>query len=206
MTQERLKILSFAQAQFVNSGFHNTTMDQIAREMRISKKTIYKHFRTKDDLIKACLDQLTSGVKKSIEQIVGGDFNAVEKLNSIGNVLQNVALKINDKWLNDLKTHYFFIWEEIERFREININKNFKKIIEQGQREGLIIDYPPNAILTIIRSSIQAIITPDFLVNNSISAQEAAKVTLNIIFSGIFTKKGKKLYKNLITDKDNENQ
>jgi TetR/AcrR family transcriptional regulator len=198
--QERLKILNFSQTQFVASGFHNTTMDQIAREMRISKKTIYKHFRTKDDLIRASIEQITSGVKKSIEQIVDSGTTSVEKLNSIGKVLLNVTLKINDKWLSDLKTHYFFIWEEMDRFREVNINKNFMKIIEQGQEEGHIVDYPSNAILTIIRSSIQAVINPEFLVNNSISAQEAAKVTLNIIFTGILTKKGKKLYKKLKTE------
>ena len=183
--QERQRILNFSQAQFVASGFHNTTMDKIAREMRISKKTIYKHFRTKDDLIRACVEQITSGVKKSIEQIVDSGSNSVEKLNSIGKVLLNVTLKINDKWLNDLKTHYFFIWEEIERFRHNAINKNFMKIIEQGQGEGYIVDYSPNVILTIIRSSVQAIVNPEFLINNSISAQEAARVTLNIIFSGI---------------------
>ncbi len=199
--QERLKILNFSQAQFVNSGFHKTTMDQIAREMHISKKTIYKHFRTKDDLIRACIDQLTSGVKKSIEQIVGSGSSSVEKLNSIGKVLLNVTTKINDKWLQDLKTHYFFIWEEFERFREININRNFTKIINQGQKEGYIVDYPSVIILTVIRSGIQAVINPEFLINNSISAQEAAKVTLNIIFTGILTKKGKKLYKNLNTDR-----
>lgn len=198
--QERLKILNFSQSQFVISGFHNTTMDQIARDMRISKKTIYKHFRTKDDLIRACVDQITSGVKKSIEQIVDSRASSVEKLNSIGKVLINVSLKINDKWLSDLKAHYFFIWEEIDRLREININKNFTSIIEQGQNEGYIVDYSSSAILTIIRSSIQAVINPEFLINNSISAQEAAKVTLNIIFGGILTKKGKKLYKKLKTE------
>ena len=56
-------------------------------------------------------------------------------------------------------------------------------------------------ILTIIRSSIQSVINPEYLINNSISAQEAAKVTLNIIFTGILTKKGKKLYKTLHTEK-----
>jgi len=198
--QERLKILNFSQTQFVSYGFHKTTMDQIAREMRISKKTIYKHFRTKDDLIRACVEQITSGVKKSIEQIVDGGSNSVEKLNSIGKVLLNVALKINDKWLDDLKTHYFFIWEEIDRFREIMINKNFTMIIEQGQEEGYIVDYSSIAILTIIRSSIQAVINPEFIINNSISAREAAKITLNIVFSGILTKKGKKLYKKLKTE------
>jgi AcrR family transcriptional regulator len=198
---ERLKILNFSQAQFVASGFHNTTMDQIAREMKISKKTIYKHFNTKDDLIRACIEQISSGVKKSIEQIVGSGTTSVEKLYSIGRVLLNVTLKINDKWLKDLKTHYFFIWEELERFREVNINKNFSSIIKQGQEEGYIVDYPPKAILTIIRSSMQAVINPEFLINNSISAQEAAKITLNIIFNGILTKKGKKLYKTLQTEK-----
>lgn len=198
--QERLKILNFSQTQFISSGFHNTTMDQIAREMRISKKTIYKHFRTKDDLIRACVDQITSGVKKSIEQIVDSRASSVEKLNSIGKVLINVSLKINDKWLSDLKAHYFFIWEEIDRLREININKNFTSIIEQGQNEGYIVDYSSSAILTIIRSSIQAVINPEFLINSSISAQEASKVTLNIIFGGILTKKGKKLYKKLKTE------
>jgi AcrR family transcriptional regulator len=198
--QERLKILNFSQSQFVNSGFHKTTMDQIAREMRISKKTIYKHFSTKDDLIRACIEQITGGVKKSIEQIVEGGANSVEKLNSIGKVLLNVMLKINDTWLNDLKTHYFFIWEEMDRFREININKNFTRIIEQGQEEELIVDYPSEVILAIIRSSIQAVINPEFLINNSISAREAAKITLNIVFSGLLTKKGKKLYKKLKTE------
>ena len=73
--------------------------------------------------------------------------------------------------------------------------KNLNLLINQGKAEGLIEDYPNVLILGIIISSIQGVVTPEFILNNNISIKQAGTITLDIIFSGILTKKGRKLFK-----------
>jgi AcrR family transcriptional regulator len=48
----------------MNNGFHKTTMDEIAKELRISKKTIYKHFSSKDELVRAVFVRIRNDLGK----------------------------------------------------------------------------------------------------------------------------------------------
>ncbi|MBU1677327.1 MAG: TetR/AcrR family transcriptional regulator [Bacteroidetes bacterium] len=200
MTQEKLKITQFALEKFTSSGLKNVTMDEIARELQMSKKTIYKHFPNKEALIREAIFFLTGTVKKTIESVVAGNDSAVHKLHGISNVLRNVVLKISDRWLIDLKMRYNDVWQEVDKFRVKSIAENFSKIIEQGKSEGLIDDKPTKIIYYIIIASVQEIVNPKFLVENSYSAKDAAQITLDIIFKGILTKKGRKIYKQLETE------
>ena len=197
---EKLIIQKFAAEKFSQFGFHKVTMDQLARELHISKKTIYKHFPDKTGLVRAATEMLTSGIRKSIENVVSGDYSSVHKLHLIGKILLKVLPRMSDMWLFDLKTHYFFIWEEVDQFRARAINENFIKIIKQGQEEGYIVRAHPNIVLAILRNSIQGVINPEFLINNDITAKDAGKETLSIVFSGFLTKKGRKIYKQTISE------
>jgi len=191
----REQIIHNSSELFLKYGFYKTTMDDIARELKISKKTIYKHFSTKNDLLSEIIENMKSYVRKNINRIVSSKDQSVIKIISLSDFLVSFLLKISEIWINDLRVHNPRTWENIEYFRKETILYAFNKIINQGKRENLIIDKPNIIIVTIILSAIQGIINPDFLLNNNFSVKEAFIQTFDILISGILTKKGRKVYK-----------
>lgn len=73
------KIIHKAKEMFLRLGFKSITMDDIACEMCISKKTIYKYFSNKDVLIEQSVELVHKEVHETIDQIVSKDFNAIEE-------------------------------------------------------------------------------------------------------------------------------
>ncbi len=195
MNLEKEKIIHFTQQKFFADGMSRVTMDQLAKEMRISKKTIYKHFPSKQDLAREIIFRTMGTVKKSISEIIEGKGSVVDKIDSITKIFFNLSIKFSDRWISDLRAYNYTLWQEMDNFRVKAIRENFIKILEQGKAEGIIVDKPTPIMLEVVLSSIRAVINPDFMINNSFTIQEAAKHTFEIVFFGLFTKKGRKIYK-----------
>ena len=176
-------------------GFHKTTMDEIAKELRISKKTIYKHFSTKDELIRAVFVRIRNDLGGQIEAIINGDGDAIIKLYKISQLFSKRIATISSKWLSDLQFYAPDIWQEVNDFRTKIMQKNMTLLVEQGKSEGLINDFPTNIILGVLISSAQGVVNPEFVLHNNISMGKAGELVLEIVFSGILSKKGKKLFK-----------
>lgn len=198
MNEVKSKIIQFSETKFLKNGFYRSTMDEIARELKISKKTIYKHFSSKDDLVNAVLESVMFEYQRKIQEIVNSDLNAAEKLYLLSEVITKRISKIGEFWLNDIRTHKPELWDKLEKFRKVHILKNFDKIINQGKKEELIVNQPNSILLAIILNSVQSVINPEFLLYNSISFHDASKITLTIVFNGILTRKGRNLFKSFI--------
>ncbi len=192
---ESLKILEFCETHFMKYGFQNTTMDEIAKELRMSKKTIYKHFASKSDLVRAVFIRIRNDLTGQIETIVNGEGTAVIKLHKISQIFYTRISSISNRWLNDLQHYAPDIWSEVEEFRRKLLQRNITMLIDQGKSEGLVSDYPTTIILGVLISAIQGVVTPEFVLHNNISMKEAGETTLSIVFSGLLTKKGRKLFK-----------
>ena len=192
---ENLRILEFCETHFMINGFHKTTMDEIAKELRISKKTIYKHFSTKTELVRAVFIRIRNDLSGQIESIVNGNGDAVVKLYKISQLFSTRIASISNNWLNDLQFYAPDIWREVEEFRGKMMLKNLTMLIEQGKSEELVINYPTSIIVGVLISAVQGIVTPEFILHNNISLTQAGEMTLEIIFTGVLTKKGRKLFK-----------
>jgi AcrR family transcriptional regulator len=192
------RILKFAESKFSREGFYRTTMDELAKELKISKKTIYKHFSSKHELLETVIENITTNISKRVKEIALSDLNSAEKLYMLSEFISSRMNAISEKWLKDLQIYKPEMWEDIEKFRRKTIMKNLDLIVNQGKKEALIIKQPNAIILAIILGSVQTVIQPEFILRNNISMQRAERITLNIVFNGILTKKGRKLFKNFI--------
>ncbi len=204
MNDEKTKILEFCSQKFLADGFLKTTMDEIASEIRMSKKTIYKYFDSKDDLVQQTINQFTGKISEKIDTIVVGNFDSIEKLIKIGEIIFETTLKVSEKWIKDLNAADKKFWQQVEDFRTKTIFKNFEIILSQGKDEGLIINESTIILITVFIGGVRATINPEFLVNNNFSAREAGRKTLNILISGMLTKKGRKLFKKHLLGNKNE--
>jgi len=102
----REKILDIAGNMFLNYGFKSVTMDDIANEMGISKKTIYKYFQNKVELVDASTFVVQKTIDTAIGEITALNLNAIEENFAIKKVFQNMFKKAKTSPMFQLKKYY----------------------------------------------------------------------------------------------------
>lgn len=130
------KILKKAVDLFLNFGFKSITMDDIARDLAISKKTIYSHFSTKLKLVKASTFYVFEQVNAGICSICTVDQNPIEEIYLIKSLVMEQLKGEKSSPQYQLQKYYPKIFEVLKQkqFESVNecITKNLKNGIEQG--------------------------------------------------------------------------
>lgn len=131
------KIIAKATDLFLKLGFKSVTMDDIAGEMCISKKTIYKYFCNKELLIAETTEIVHKTIHQSIDVIVAKNHNAIEENFQIRKMFKEMFKTGETSPAYQLKKHYPEIYDKVMS-REINeCNAVFKQNIERGIQQGL---------------------------------------------------------------------
>lgn len=189
---EKERIIEYCSLKFIRDGFYYVTVDQIASELRISKKTIYKHFASKDEIVSIVAQNFMNEVSNNIGNVISSNGDFLTKALMIFEVMGNTVLKFSENWLKDIQVHMPALWKQIDDFRTQRAYAVLGSIIKQGQQEGMIILKPSELIIHLFVSSIRAVVNPEFLYHQKFNYQEAFKHTFEILFNGILTSKGKK--------------
>ena len=197
MEDEKQKILEFAIDKFLREGFYKTTMDDIASQLRMSKKTIYKYFPSKEELVKEVAFEFINKRIEQIKTIIESKFDSVTKFFKLIEYLSTFIIKFSDRWIADIQLYTPSVWKEIDNIRAKMMYANLMKIIQQGKEEGYFVDKPAEIIVTIFVSSIRGTVNPDFIMNNKFSISTALETTFEILMNGIMTEKGKKIFAKL---------
>ncbi|MGL2987154.1 TetR/AcrR family transcriptional regulator [Flavobacterium sp. RSSA_27] len=131
------KIMAKASELFLKLGFKSITMDDIAGEMCISKKTIYKYFCNKEVLIEESTEIMHKVVHERIQAIVQKNHNAIQENFEIRQMFKEMFSVGDTSTMYQLKKHYPEIYHKLVN-REVNeCITFFKQNIEKGIQEGL---------------------------------------------------------------------
>lgn len=171
------KIITKASELFLKLGFKSITMDDIAGEMCISKKTIYKYFCNKELLVEESTESIHKAVHETINSIVQMNHNAIVENFKIREMFSEMfKSSVDTSPIYQLKKHYPDIYEKV-MLREINecsmwFRNNILKGIENGlYREDVDIDTYVKFYYTLI-----------FSINeNTSSEKEVQKLELNAL-------------------------
>jgi TetR/AcrR family transcriptional regulator, cholesterol catabolism regulator len=146
-TEQQEKWLQRIEDMFMRFGIKSITMDDVARELGISKKTLYLFVENKDDLVNKVLERHILEEKVACEQILGKAGNAIEEMILVieSNVQQVSQMKSNI--VHDLQRYHRDAWEKISAFQKGFLYTTVKNNLERGIREGL---YRPNLDTDII--------------------------------------------------------
>ncbi|MCX6159345.1 MAG: TetR/AcrR family transcriptional regulator [Ignavibacteriae bacterium] len=193
---EKEKILVVADKLFRENGLYKTSMDELAALLQISKKTIYKHFSSKDNLVLEITKFWMNGSTKRVDKIIHSKTDVVTKFVMLLEDYSNDLSKVSDKWIRDFQVHYPDIWQTVEKFREEKIFYYARKIFNQGLKEKYVMDIPIDIVITSHVASMHAIANPKFLMENKFSMSEALKYVFEMQLNGILTDKGRTKYYN----------
>ncbi|WP_313806731.1 TetR/AcrR family transcriptional regulator [Flavobacterium sp.] len=131
------KIMLKANEMFLKLGFKSVTMDDIAGEMCISKKTIYKYFCNKELLVEETTERMHQEVNQKINELALQNFNAIEENFEIQKMFKEMFKSYDTSPVYQLKKHYPMIFMKIQEKSIEFCNSNFRNNIEKGIREGL---------------------------------------------------------------------
>jgi len=193
-TGEKERIFNHVKLLFLTEGFYKTSMDQLASGLKISKKTIYKYFPSKEAIIREIVSSIQSEIQTHLNEILKSKENAVIKLIRINKLIGLLLMRLSDKWINDLRTHMPELWNRIDDFRTQKLIGSINLIVNQGQKQQLIRNIPHDLIVVIFMSALRGVLNNEFLINSKFSYKDAVESTLQILFSGILTSKGLKLF------------
>lgn len=130
------KIYEKARVLFYKNGVRNTTMDDLARELGISKKTLYKVFPNKADLVHFCVAMDLKEDEREIHAISEKTDNAIEELLQIGLHIQEELKIFHPAIINDLMKFFPESWKLVENHRDIFAHKNIARNIKKGIKQG----------------------------------------------------------------------
>ena len=190
----RERILESAQQHFFQTGFSKVSMDELALDLGMSKKTVYKHFPGKELLLKTIARLVMKRTEKQVKAILNNkDLGFMEKLQ---NLMQFVALQLSvlsRPFVLDVQRNAPGLWKEMEKFRREKILGNFGKLFKEGVAKGMFRkDINEELLILLYISAIQGIINPEVLTNLPITPPEAFNSIITVFLEGVLTEKGKK--------------
>ena len=192
--KEKERILNHITHKFQAEGFYKTSMDEIAGDLRVSKKTIYKYFPSKDELLETiCLNSYEDIISK-INMIITGSGDVIYKIVKIVYIYSKFSLNLSEKWISDLRIHSPHITNNLITKRNMAVSEIFEKLLVQGKKEKLFENYPASIIINAFNATFNSLLHTEFIMNNKFSLLEASKYTFDILFNGILTQKGREKY------------
>jgi len=99
-------IIETAMNSFVKNGVKSVTIDKIVKELHTSKRTLYAHFSDKTALLKACLSEYHTKVRKENEAVIQRSSNVIEAMGYLHQMIVRRSHQVNPNFFNDI-LHYY---------------------------------------------------------------------------------------------------
>ncbi len=187
---ERTKILELATRKFFESGITKVTVDEIATELGMSKKTLYKYFKSKDELLQKAVQYKIDTVEQHLTAVMKEEHPFEHKIGIVLTLLGRQVSSISKQFQYDLQRFAPSLWKEIETYRQKKILPQFKILFEQAQREGILRpQINPDIFYLVFTAAVQGVLTPKVLIENSFSITQAFRGVLLILLSGVCTER-----------------
>jgi AcrR family transcriptional regulator len=137
MNEEYKHIIEKASELYNQYGIKSVTMDDVARELGMSKKTLYKYVANKDDLVDHFVDFLTERRKCNVEEIKKQNLNAIEELFAVNEHVIEMLQNYNPSMEFDLKKYYPDHYTKLRERRRKNMYEAVRENIQKGKEGGL---------------------------------------------------------------------
>jgi AcrR family transcriptional regulator len=189
----RQRIVDAARGHFFSRGFRSVTMDDLAEELGISKKTLYAYFPGKFDLLEAVLADKLRSVEETLKEVTlahPDDFPATLRKLLAGT--HRELGEIKPPFVRDMRQKAPDVFKLVERRRAALIQRYMGKFFIDGQRLGMVRkDVPAKLIIEILLAMVQSIMNPPKMEELGMMPKEGYAGILKIVLEGALTVKGR---------------
>jgi len=196
------RIIQEASGLFAKNGIRSITMDDIARHMGISKRTIYENFRDKDEIVHLCIEANKQEQRQCKRAAVATSSNVLEAIYLIMFEVATQMDQINPAFITDLRKYHHKLWKESAIKHQEEHIKDLRKLIVKGIEDGIFRDVINVEIITRMLNLQLSEITNEESFPSELFSRSDVFVNIIINFTrGIATPKGIKIIEKIIEQK-----
>lgn len=197
--EQKERILKIAEQLFLKFGIRNVTMDEIASELGISKKTIYQHFEDKDAIVHEIAERMMQCDIEEGERIYKECKNAIDAVFKEAELFKNNAALMNPTLVYDLKKYHPRTWELFQKHKQGTFLKMVKQNLQDGVAQGLYRANINIEVLSILRmEEVEFAFDVNAFPPNKFNQIEVHTTFIDHFLRGVLTHKGLELYESYI--------
>lgn len=184
LNRKRHEIITACLPLFVEKGFHETSMQQVAAAAGLGKSTLYDYFQTKDEILVFLVEEEVAGFTQRTNQILQQPVGVVKKLRQI--------MLMHLEYMTQNKAFYIKLTLEIMRLGQesqarIQVKRHayqdiFRSLIEQGIRDGAFRPVDPMLAARLLYTALTPIV---FTTRPTGTPQEMMEEAFEMLMRGI---------------------
>ncbi len=132
------RIIQGGEELFMQKGIKSVTMDDIAKHLGMSKKTIYNFFSDKNELVNALVKKKLNEDECQIHTIIEDSANVIEEMINMMKCSEEIFSRINPIVIHDLQKYHTEAWTEFQNFKADVLVKTLEQLLTKGIQQGFI--------------------------------------------------------------------
>jgi AcrR family transcriptional regulator len=190
------RIITKAEDMFLHFGYSKVKMEEVAAGLGISKKTLYKFFPSKENLIREIVINRQCAVESHINKIWEDEsLDFVAKLKFMMDYLGQQASRTNGPLMDDMRKCIPDVWDEIHDFKKIKSLEKTRGLFELGVKNGAFrSDIGRDIVILMFSFATEGILNPEVLSQIPYTGPQAIETIFKVLFEGIFTEEGRAKY------------
>jgi len=190
LTEQEEQILVESFNAMTRDGVRAFTVDSLSQDLGMSKKTIYKYFPTKEDLVEKSVALFFYVIEKKLKKLIKNEPNPALQFVKVMEFVMGHISMISIEKLADLKMRFPAVWEKMEIFR-LDRRDDFYIILSEAQSQGFVRkDVDIKIIATLYMNIINSTFQPEFFLSNNLAPSDAIQHFLKMVTGGLFTEDG----------------
>lgn len=132
------RIIEGAEELFLRGGIKSVTMDDIARHLGISKKTIYLFFKDKDELVVGLTKKKLKEDEDQMNDIINKSTNVIEEMINMLKCSEEIFSRINPIVIHDMQKYHPEAWKQFQNFKAEVVIRTLEELLTKGIKQGYI--------------------------------------------------------------------
>ena len=132
------RIIDGATELFLQAGIKSVTMDDIAKHLGMSKKTIYQSFQDKNELVLALVTKRLKDDECEMSQLIGKSNNVIEEMIAMMKWSEEIFSRANPIVIHDMQKYHPDAWKQFQNFKSGVIVRTLEELLTKGIKQGYI--------------------------------------------------------------------
>lgn len=189
--KETQRILSGAESLFMRYRIRSVTMDDVARDLGISKKTLYQHVDNKADLIRKIIVAHIEEEKASMAEIVATAEDAIDEMIKVARYMLRLLRQVSPNLLFDLRKYHSDSWKLLESLHKGYIYDLIRGNVERGVAQGLYREnLDPDIIARLYVGSCRVVVDEEIFPLDQYKREDLYAISMEYHIRGVASQKG----------------
>src|SRR5476651_1685086 len=132
------RIIQGGEELFLKAGIKSVTMDDIARHLGMSKKTIYQFFKDKNELVIALVKKKLKEDEDQMSDIISQSGNVIEEMINMMKCSEEIFSRINPIVIHDMQKYHPDAWKHFQNFKADVLIRTLEELLSKGIKQGYI--------------------------------------------------------------------